>query len=165
MSRPFAFVMLALTAMMAFMVGLVVAGSVAVTSDPTRGSRPSDPAPAAIHASPVVRASQATPRQATGLVNFADIAERINPAVVNIEASTRASESTNRRRRPQPDSGPFDEGARGSQSTPLLRPQSGSGFVIDKNGQILTNHGKVFRRPQPGGTGARYRSRYRHRAH
>jgi serine protease Do len=47
---------------------------------------------------------------------------------------------TSRRRRPQPDAGPFDEGAPGPQNAPSLRPQSGSGFLIERNGLILTNY-------------------------
>lgn len=112
---------------MAFMVGLVVAGSIA-------------PAPAVsqpqIVQPPVVRPAASAPvsRQSAGLVNFADVAERINPAVVNIEATTRGD--SNRRRRSL-DS--FEEGG-GGERPGGVRPQSGSGFVIDRNGIILTNY-------------------------
>jgi len=71
-------------------------------------------------------------------VNFADVAQRINPAVVNIEATTRNAEAA-RRRRPQTDSSPFDDG-QGGPGSPMVRPQSGSGFVIEGNGLILTNY-------------------------
>src|SRR5712691_10057984 len=131
MSRPFAFVTLALTAMMAFMIGLIVAGSVAPAP------AVSQPQTATAKAPSVVLASAAPTRQAAGLENFADVAERINPAVVNIEATTRANDSA-RRRRPSSDPAPFDEGAPLPQSS--VRPQSGSGFVIERNGQILTNY-------------------------
>src|SRR6476469_3111094 len=128
MSRPFAFVTLVLSTTMAFMIVLVVAGSLA-------------PAPAASQpqtAAPAIKAGFPATRQVAGLVNFADVAERINPAVVNIEATTRGSE-TNRRRRPQSDSAPFDDGP-APPGAPLVRPQSGSGFVIESNGLILTNY-------------------------
>jgi serine protease Do len=71
-----------------------------------------------------------------GLVNFADVAESLNPAVVNIEASTRAG--VRRRRSPNP--GPFDDGNPAPQGPSSVRPQSGSGFVIEGDGQILTNY-------------------------
>ena len=130
MSRPFAFVTLSLTAMMAFMIGLVVAGSLV-------------PAPAIsqpqVASAPVPRADEAAPaRLAAGLVNFADVAERINPAVVNIEATTRSEPS--RRRRLPSDPGPLDEGSPDRPTTPSVRPQSGSGFDIEKDGVILTNY-------------------------
>lgn len=72
------------------------------------------------------------------LPNFADVAARINPAVVNIEATTRGS--ANRRRR-NPEPLPFDESTPAPPPPPgVIRPQSGSGFVIEHTGQILTNY-------------------------
>jgi serine protease Do len=68
---------------------------------------------------------------AAGLVNFADVAERINPAVVNIETTTRATGTGGRRRREPADDTP--------QGPSPVRPQSGSGFVIEAGGEILTN--------------------------
>ena len=82
MSRPFAYVTLALTIMMAFVIGLLVAGSTAPAPAPLQP-------PAVV--SPVVSASVPPARQAVGLVNFADVAERLNPAVVNVEATTRGN--------------------------------------------------------------------------
>src|SRR5437016_216392 len=155
MPRPFAFVTLALTSMMSFMIGLIVAGSVSseaglkpspinhfvVSTAPASVVGPGfSPAAAAEPTPAVVRARSLPARAAGSLVNFADVAERINPAVVNIEATTRGGESTARRRRPSSDANPFDDSAPGSPSTPSLRPQSGSGFVIGKSGEILTNY-------------------------
>jgi serine protease Do len=77
----------------------------------------------------------AQPARSAGLVSFADIAESLNPAVVNIEATTR----TSRRRRPAEPS-PFDETNPVPQVPGSVRPQSGSGFVIEQDGQILTNY-------------------------
>lgn len=71
-------------------------------------------------------------------VNFADIAARINPAVVNIDATARSR----RARRlmtegAQRDGDPFDLGRRGSD---VPRRGTGTGFLIDAAGHILTNH-------------------------
>ena len=76
------------------------------------------------------------PAAAAGLVNFADVAESLNPAVVNIEATTRGG--SRRRRAPEPT--PFDETNPAPQGPGAVRPQSGSGFVIEGDGQILTNY-------------------------
>jgi len=107
----------------AFLVGLAVAGQ-------------STPVPS-------VQASQATPTmkpmpaRATGgalpgAVNFADVAERINPAVVNIDATARGGRD--RRRRGGEDSG--DQ----SRDYDVPRQGSGSGFIIDRQGYLLTNY-------------------------
>jgi serine protease Do len=80
-------------------------------------------------------AADAQPAITSGLVNFADVAESLNPAVVNIEATTR---SGGRRRRPAEPS-PFDD-INPTPPGPGVRPQSGSGFVIEGDGEILTNY-------------------------
>ena len=129
MSRPFAFLTLSLTAAMAFMIGLIVAGSIAPA--------PAVSQPKAVSTTTQPTSAPAVGRQAAGLVNFADVAERINPAVVNIEATTRGD--GNRRRR-QVEPPPFDEGGPDRQGQGSVRPQSGSGFVIESNGVILTNY-------------------------
>ena len=79
-----------------------------------------------------------------GVVNFADVAERLNPAVVNIDASSRSR----RLSRVPPGSGlppprpdalddPFEFRRRGSDAP---RRGAGTGFIIDDDGHILTNH-------------------------
>ncbi|HTL03459.1 MAG TPA: trypsin-like peptidase domain-containing protein [Vicinamibacterales bacterium] len=145
MSRPFAVLTLALTTALAFVIGVIVAGTAWLAPVPAavRDLSPASPvgrdvsrAPAAqLPAAAVPAASSVI--TAAGLVNFADVAERINPAVVNIEATTRSAES-GRRRRVQPDTVPFDEPP-AAPGIPVVRPQSGSGFVIERNGLILTN--------------------------
>jgi serine protease Do len=71
-------------------------------------------------------------------VNFADVAESINRAVVNIEATTRPS-AIGRSRRPH-ETTPLDDSNPAPQGPSSIRPQSGSGFVIEPDGQILTNY-------------------------
>ncbi len=129
MTRRFLAVTIALTATVAFFVGLVVAGTMmpapaisAVTSVP--------PAPR-----PVTRAEATMP---AGTVSFADVAERLNPAVVNIDAASRAS-ARPRRRMLLPDGlDPFDRPQPREPDTP--RRGAGTGFIIDADGYILTNH-------------------------
>ena len=74
-------------------------------------------------------------------MNFADVAARLNPAVVNIDATARGR----RARRPSTDAtrpdlrqDPFDLGRERLGDTP--RRGTGTGFVIDAAGHILTNH-------------------------
>src|SRR3954469_17080069 len=103
MSRRFTLVTLALTAVVAFLVGAIFAGGVnrsgIVTGTPKADARPISHIPAS-----------------PSLVNFADIVERINPAVVNIDSTTQARDSRRRRGRvsppdpPDPFDGPFDFG-------------------------------------------------------
>ncbi len=141
MFRPFTLVTLALTAVMAFLLGVTSGGlraPVPVSTPPSATEFESSTPP---HQPPTDAATvqpRATIRPAVsaGLVNFADVAESLNPAVVNIEATTRSS--GRRRRAPEP--GPLDEANPVPQSPGIVRPQSGSGFVIEGDGQILTNY-------------------------
>jgi serine protease Do len=144
MSRRFTIVTLTLTAAVAFLVGTIVAGGIsrsAIVAGPdvkkagkgsAAGSNPGFPAGTA--------------------VNFADVVDRINPAVVSIDASSRAHDSRRRRNRtdvPQPDTfdSPFDfpprrdsdRGDDNGRADPTRRG-AGTGFIIDADGSILTNH-------------------------
>jgi serine protease Do len=145
-SRPFAFVALSLTAVMAFLLGFssggmntpvpaapqVLSPTVPVSNPP---KTPADIIEPRVPAAPDRAVQRALP---AGLVNFADVAQSINPAVVNIEATTRTS-GTARQRRPV-ESIPLDEQLPNPQGPSTVRPQSGSGFVIEADGQILTNY-------------------------
>src|SRR6185503_9942648 len=117
--RRFTLLTVVLSSAVAFLIGLIIAGG--VTPGPVVSSAPRRPAAAAAEARP------AGARAAAGLVNFADVAERINPAVVNIDATSKTSRE---RRGGDLDTG-RDEGP---------RQGSGSGFLIDREGYILTNH-------------------------
>src|SRR3954470_2152973 len=78
-------------------------------------------------------AARSTTRGATGAVgavNFADVAEKINAAVVNIDAASRAGHEPRRHR---------DDGSESPRDFELPHQGSGSGFLIDRQGFILTN--------------------------
>jgi len=129
MTRRFVVVTVCLTATIAFLIGLIVAGS--MTPQPAI-SAPTAPAFS-------VR-SRAAATLAPAISSFADVAEQLNPAVVNIDATTRGSARSRRfGGLPVPD-GPelFDRpGGRDPQGP---RRGAGTGFVIDPEGLILTNH-------------------------
>src|SRR5262245_43075838 len=124
MSRSLVFVTLALTAMLAFLVGLTT-GSVRAPALPAApvGELEPPPAPEPRMLAPAVAAPVVAARSAIapGMVNFADVAESINPAVVNIEATSRTG---GRRRRAEPM--PFDGNLPTPPGPSPIRPQSGS---------------------------------------
>jgi len=126
MSKRFTIVTVALTAVVAFLVGVIIAGeftpSSVVVSAP-RGVATGEPArPAALSLGPAV-------------VNFADVAERINAAVVNVDSMSKWSDLRDlqryfRRGDGNTDGHDFDQPRQGA----------GSGLIIDRDGYILTNH-------------------------
>jgi hypothetical protein len=99
MSRSFGVVLLALTAVMAFLLGITT-GNVRTPAPAASAATDIEPQPEpqiAPAINPPAQPAVMTPVvSAPGMVNFADVAESINPAVVNIEATSR---SQNRRRR------------------------------------------------------------------
>lgn len=132
MTRRFAWFTVGLTACVSFLVGMVVTGSMSpspATSAPT------------VSAVRITRNDRPFMPGIAGVVNFADVAERINPAVVNIDASARRRSrppTTNNGRPPRPDvfEDPFENRRRGDAP----RRGAGTGFIIDDEGHILTNH-------------------------
>ncbi len=140
MSKRFTFVTVALTAVVAFLVGAIFAGS--LTPSPVVTGTMTTSA-----ARTVTRT--AMPASAT-LVNFADVVERINPAVVNIEATTPGLDTRGRRERsgtpgmpgmidpPDLFDGPDVGTPRRDPNAP--RRGAGSGFIVDADGSILTNN-------------------------
>ncbi|MGE3841346.1 MAG: trypsin-like peptidase domain-containing protein [Vicinamibacterales bacterium] len=73
-------------------------------------------------------------------VDFADIARRINPAVVGIDAASRASrDHLHRDEEPsEPSEGQPLEREPGDSQVPV--EGSGSGFIVEADGHILTNY-------------------------
>src|SRR4051812_24445706 len=106
MIRRFTFITVALTAIVGFLVGAIFAGGF---------TRPNVSAgtPAA-HRTASAHSTSASASLVTSLVNFADVVERINPSVVNIDATTRGRDGRRRRGRtggpdtPDPPDMPFD---------------------------------------------------------
>ncbi len=128
MSKRFTFVTVALTAVVAFLVGLILAGE--FTPSPVVATAPRGP----LGPREAVRATgdPALP----SVVNFADVAERINAAVVNIDSTAKSVEREPQRffrRGEGPIEGP------GPRDFDIPRQGAGSGFIIDRNGYILTN--------------------------
>jgi serine protease Do len=130
-TRRFAYFTVGLTACVSFLVGMVVTGSM------TPSTAISAPSVAAVRN---VRDDRPYVPGIAGVVNFADVAERLNPAVVNIDATSRrrARSQGNSRTpaRPELFEDPFDN--RRFRDAP--RRGAGTGFLIDAEGHILTNH-------------------------
>ena len=122
--RRFTFITLALSVSVAFLVGVILAGG--VTRTPVVSTAPVRESPS--HDKP-------RPVSAAGLVSFADVAERINPAVVNIDAASRGSGHG----APRSQRG-GDDPVEGPRDSDVLRQGAGSGFIVDRAGYILTNY-------------------------
>ena len=132
MTRLFVVTTATLTAIIGVLLGILLTMPRAASAPRSDELRTAAAAPAAVSESPAAPASTPTS------INFADIAARLNPAVVNIDATARA-----RRARRLVDEGarggptdPFDLGRRGDAP----RRGTGTGFLIDAEGHILTNH-------------------------
>ena len=132
MTRRLFAVTFGLAAMVSFLIGLIVAGTMT-------------PAPATSAPEPRLARSRVANTAAANanaaVASFADVAERLNPAVVNIDATMRWGTAERRR----PDSSLFEgpelfERRPSGQDRDVPRRGAGTGFLIDAAGYILTNH-------------------------
>ena len=130
MSGRLTLISVALIALVAFLVGAIVAGG------PPHSATTRD-APVRPSIGPAVGGGNAP--AASPVASFADVVERVNRAVVNIDATSAGSADRPRRRR----------GGNSRSPDVLERPNpradrphrgAGSGFIIDSDGSILTNH-------------------------
>ncbi|MBA3231300.1 MAG: trypsin-like peptidase domain-containing protein [Acidobacteria bacterium] len=125
MSRRFTLVGFVLGVTVAFLLGLMIAGELTH-------------APSVVSTAPRAPARGADLARPSGgaLVNFADVAERINASVVNIDATSRApvADTQRNRRRGGSVEGPLP------RDPDVPRQGAGTGFIIDDAGFILTNH-------------------------
>ena len=138
MTRRFLIVTVSLAATVAFLIGLVVAGTlkpmpslpVGVDSAAALGETPAYTGVA--HG---ITSSASSSAQSPG-VSFADIAERLHPAVVSIDATSRGVARV-APQLPEPP-GPLFRQPERNRNGP--RRGAGTGFIIDAAGFILTNH-------------------------
>ena len=130
MSKRFTIVTVVLTASVAFLLGLMIAGVFT-------------PVPAVVSTAPRLPAKAVDPARPAGLpaglVNFADVAERINASVVNIDAASKGASGRDPQRYFRRGDGPGD-GPVPPRDLDAPRQGAGSGFIIDREGYILTNH-------------------------
>jgi serine protease Do len=115
----------ALTGVVGFLIGLVMAAGGSRPSLPGTALKPHESTPLVVTAEAPAAAS-VTP----GPLDFATVAARVNPAVVNVDAAVRGDSRSRAGSRWQRDL---------ADAPGAPREGSGSGFFIDSSGYLLTN--------------------------
>ena len=142
-SRRFTYVSVALAAAVAFLVGTIFAGG--VTRSLVSAGRGDRDARRMAGARSVIPAGP--------FVNFADVVARVNPAVVNIDATSKSRGRRGHGHSNGPGDNdedgdlfdaPFDSAQPKRDGDPTRRGE-GTGFIIDADGSILTNHHVIDR--------------------
>jgi serine protease Do len=128
MSRRFVAAVIGLSGTAGLLLGLVIAGS--MTPQPAISS----PAGGLGRDRPIAAAAPASP-----MASFADVAARVNPAVVNIDASSRGGGRQRRRSGPSFPSPRDPIGPTPDRERDGPRRGTGTGFIIDPAGHILTS--------------------------
>ena len=129
MTRRLIAVTIGLAATVSFLIGLIVAGTMT-------------PTPATSAPEPRLARTRTVGTSAPGaaVTSFADIAERLNPAVVNIDATMTGAATSRRRSDSSLPGTPEYERRQPAPDRDTPRRGAGTGFIIDPSGYILTNH-------------------------
>lgn len=115
----------ALTGVVGFLIGLVMAAGGSRPALPGAALKPHESAPLMVTAE-----APASATVAPGPLDFATVASRVNPAVVNVDAAVRGDGRSRSGSRWQRDL---------ADAPGAPREGSGSGFFIDSSGYLLTN--------------------------
>ena len=118
--RRYIALLIVLVATVSFLLGVALSGGPIAMPMTTVSAQPSHGA---------ARPASRTASGSSGAPNFADVAERLNAAVVNIDAASRGGHGHHP-----------SEDAESPRDSDLPHQGSGSGFVIDKAGFVLTNY-------------------------
>ena len=129
MTRRLIAVTIGLAATVSFLIGLIVAG----TMTPTPATSAPEPRLARVRA-------VSAPAAGAAVTSFADIAERLNPAVVNIDATMTGAVTSRRRSDSSLPGTPEYDRRQPAPDRDAPRRGAGTGFIIDTSGYILTNH-------------------------
>jgi serine protease Do len=128
MTSRFAAITIGLAMAVGAMIGLVLASNLTPS--------PAHSAPAAGRGRHAHREGDRPGHEAS----FADIAEQLNPSVVTIDASARGTPPPSRARRPRPSRRRTRWARNGDRERDGPRRGAGTGFLVDAEGYILTNH-------------------------